>query len=63
MREIVADFGEIGQVMVELLVKGLAGDKNEQVYSPGMTHILNQPEFRDVESQGLNRGARTQDLG
>ncbi|MGI6148260.1 MAG: heat-inducible transcription repressor HrcA [Firmicutes bacterium] len=49
LREIVADFGEIGQVMVELLVKGLAGDKNEQVYSSGMTHILNQPEFRDVE--------------
>ena len=35
--------------MVELLVKGLVGDKNEQVYSSGMTHILNQPEFRDVE--------------
>ncbi len=49
LREIVAEFGEIGTVMVELLVNGLAAEKNEQVYSSGMTHILNQPEFRDVE--------------
>ncbi|HHT73308.1 MAG TPA: heat-inducible transcription repressor HrcA [Firmicutes bacterium] len=49
LREIVGEFGEIGQVMVELLVRGLSSEKDEQVYSSGMTHILNQPEFKDVE--------------
>lgn len=49
LRDIVSEFGEIGTVMVELLVNGLAAEKNEQVFSSGVTQILNQPEFRDVE--------------
>lgn len=53
LREVIAEFGEIGQVMVELLVKCLAADRDDQVYSSGMTHILNQPEFRDVEKAKL----------
>lgn len=49
LREIISEFGEIGHVMVELLVNGLVEEKNEQVYSSGAPQILNQPEFRDVE--------------
>ncbi len=47
--EIARDFGEIGRVLVELLLQGLVEEKGEQVYASGTVNILNQPEFRDVE--------------
>ena len=47
--EIIGDYGEIGQVLVELLLQGLSGEKGEQVYASGAVNILNQPEFKDVE--------------
>lgn len=53
LREIVAEFGEIGHVMVELLINGLVEEKNEQVYSSGAPQILSQPEFKDVEKAKL----------
>lgn len=47
--EIIRDFGEIGRVLVELILQGLTEEKGEQVYASGTINILNQPEFRDVE--------------
>ncbi len=47
--EVIRDFGEIGKVLVELILQGLAEDKGEQVYASGTVNILNQPEFRDVD--------------
>ncbi len=47
--EIARDYGEIGRVLVELLLQGLVEEKGEQVYASGTVNILNQPEFRDVE--------------
>lgn len=49
LNEIIRDFGDIGRVLVELLIQGLAEEKGEQLYATGTTNILNQPEFRDVE--------------
>lgn len=47
--EIIRDFGDIGKVLVELVLQGLAEDKGEQLYATGTVNILNQPEFRDIE--------------
>lgn len=47
--EIIRDFGEIGRVLVELVLQGLAEEKEEQLYASGTLNILNQPEFRDVD--------------
>lgn len=49
LNEIARNFGEIGKVLVELLIQGLIEEKGEQVYASGTTNILNQPEFRNVE--------------
>src|SRR5690554_5115971 len=43
--EIIRDFGEIGKVLVELVLQGLAEEKEEQLYASGTVNILNQPEF------------------
>ncbi|HBG01473.1 MAG TPA: heat-inducible transcription repressor HrcA [Firmicutes bacterium] len=47
--EVIRDFGEIGRVLVELILQGLTGDQGQQVYASGTVNILNQPEFRDVD--------------
>lgn len=47
--EIIQDYGEIGRVLVELVLQGLSEDNGEQVYASGAVNILSQPEFRDVE--------------
>lgn len=47
--EIIGDFGEIGRVLVELVLQGLAEEKEEQIYATGASNILTQPEFRDVQ--------------
>ncbi|NMB00226.1 MAG: heat-inducible transcription repressor HrcA [Firmicutes bacterium] len=49
LNEIIRDFGDIGRVLVELVLQGLAEDKGEQLYASGTVNILNKPEFRDVE--------------
>ncbi len=47
--EIIRDYGEIGRVLVELVLQGLSEENGEQVYASGAVNILSQPEFRDVE--------------
>ena len=47
--EVTRDFGEIGRILVELVLQGLMEEKEEQVYSSGTVNIFNQPEFRDPE--------------
>ncbi|MGB4431793.1 MAG: heat-inducible transcriptional repressor HrcA [Limnochordia bacterium] len=49
LREIISDFGEIGRVLVELVLQGLAEEKEEQIYATGASNILTKPEFRDVQ--------------
>ena len=49
LKEIISDFGEIGRVLVDLVLQGLAEEKEEQVYATGASNILTQPEFRDVQ--------------
>lgn len=49
LSEVIRDYGEIGQVLVELILQALAEEKGEQVYASGVVNILNQPEFKDVE--------------
>lgn len=49
LNEIARDYGDIGKVLVELLLQGLVEERNEQVFASGAVNILNQPEFRDVE--------------
>lgn len=49
LNEIIRDYGEIGRVLVELVLQGLVEDKGEQLYASGTVNILSQPEFRDVE--------------
>lgn len=46
---IIQDYGEIGSVLVELILQGLAEDEGTQVYASGAVNIFNQPEFRDME--------------
>jgi heat-inducible transcriptional repressor len=47
--EVIRDFGEIGKVLVELILQGLAEDKGERIIASGTVNILSQPEFRDVD--------------
>lgn len=47
--EVIRDFGEIGKVIVELILQGLTEDNGEQIYASGTVNLLNQPEFRDVD--------------
>ncbi len=49
LHEIISEFGEIGRALVDLVLQGLAEEKEEQIYATGASNILSQPEFRDVQ--------------
>ena len=43
------EYGEVGECLIDVLVQGLARQKQEQMHMNGALYMFNQPEFKDID--------------
>lgn len=49
VRELKAEFGELGDAFVAIILSELITPKHEQLYLNGAVQLFNQPEFHDID--------------